>query len=83
MNFKDGENLVFLFGQARSGTTLLQRLLGQNSEIFTYSEGWILLQPLFALKEKGTVSPFYGHRICVNALNDFLTQSEYGKGTYF
>lgn len=48
-----GENLVFLISQPRAGSTMLQRILGSHPKIHTLSEPWIMLHPLYALKEDG------------------------------
>jgi len=66
-----GENLIFLISQPRSGSTLLQRILGANEQIYTVSEPWIMLQPLFALKERGMQAK-YEWELGKNALQDLL-----------
>ena len=48
-----GENLIFLISQPRAGSTLLQRMLGSHPEIYTVSEPWIMLHPLYAMRSKG------------------------------
>lgn len=40
-------NLIFLISQPRSGSTLLQKILGNHSEILTVGEPWILLPGLY------------------------------------
>jgi len=76
MNNKDGSNLIFLIGLPRSGTTLLQVLLGQNPEIFTYSESWVLLPLVFGVKNGGMIAPSFGMNIYRTAIQDLLSQSE-------
>ena len=47
----NGEPLIFVAGQPRSGTTLLQRILGGHPDVLTTSETWLLLHPLNAFRE--------------------------------
>jgi len=78
----DGRDLIFLIGLPRSGTTLLQSLLGQHKDIFTYSESWVLLPPLFWLKEGKLIAPAYGSSSSTWALEDLLAKSRHGSATY-
>ena len=48
-----GKNLIFLISQPRAGSTLTQKILGCHSQIYTISEPWIMLHPLYALKKQG------------------------------
>ncbi len=68
-----GEGLVFLAGLPRSGTTLLQRLLGSHSQIHTLTEPWLMLHPLYALREQG-IATDYGAPLARLALQEFLGQ---------
>ena len=50
MNKKgEGENLIFLISQSRAGSMMSQRIPGSYSNIYTVSEPWILLGPLYPL----------------------------------
>jgi hypothetical protein len=51
-------NLVFLISQPRSGSTLLQKLLSQNSLIHTQSEPWLMLHPAYSLKGTGVYAEY-------------------------
>lgn len=82
MDFENGRNLIFLIGQPRSGTTLLQTLLGQHPDIFTHSESWVLLPSLFALKEGKLIAPAYGAQSCTWAIEDLLEKSGGIRDTY-
>ena len=62
---------IFIFSLPRSGSTLLQRILGTHSEICTTSEPWLLLPFLYTNKEKGVFAE-YGHRASVEAIQDFV-----------
>jgi len=52
------EQLVFLISQPRSGSTLLQKILGAHPAIHTTSEPWLALFPLYLLRDKGVSSEF-------------------------
>jgi len=68
---KQGENLIFLIAQPRSGSTLLQRILGSHPGIHTRSEPWIMLHPLYALRTDGHVAD-YDTGLAGSALREFL-----------
>ncbi|MFV1990599.1 MAG: sulfotransferase, partial [Acidimicrobiales bacterium] len=44
---------AFLLSLPRSGSTLLQRLLGAHSMVATVAEPWLLIPPLYALRDEG------------------------------
>lgn len=46
-------NLIFLISQPRSGSTLLQKLIATSNQIDTLQEPWLMLHPLYALKDHG------------------------------
>jgi hypothetical protein len=77
MNYSNGENLIFLISQPRSGSTLLQLMLSGSPEIATTSEPWIALHPIFALHD-GAIDPQYGANLAKEALLEFLKQSGVG-----
>lgn len=54
------KNLVFLISQPRSGSTMLQAILGSHPEVYTCSEPWIALPFIYALKESGAEFEFNG-----------------------
>jgi len=54
------EQIIFLISQPRSGSTLLQAILGSHPEVHTCSEPWIALPFIYALKEKGSEFEFNG-----------------------
>lgn len=64
-------DLVFLISQPRAGSTLLQYLLAGHAEIHTTAEPWLMLHPVYALREQGHEAE-YGARIAYRALQDFL-----------
>ncbi len=81
MNNKNANNMIFLISQPRSGSTLTQRILGSHSEIYTQSESWILLHPLFAFKDKGIYTEYDIH-LYQKAANDFINLLPGGKDEY-
>ena len=50
---------------------MLQKILGSHPEIFTTSEPWIALSPLYGLREEGVRAEF-GHGLARRALREFL-----------
>ena len=77
---KYGGNLIFVFSLPRSGSTLLQYILGGHPEILTLPEPWILLHPLYALKKQGIATEYESH-LAQKALEGFLENCG-GKETY-
>lgn len=76
------ENLIFLISQPRSGSTLLQRILGNHPEIYTRSEPWIMLHSGFSLKQDN-MQASYNIDTWKHAFNDFITNlPKDGKGVY-
>jgi len=45
----EGQNLIFLISQPRAGSTMTQQVLGNHPDIYTVSEPWIMLPPLYSL----------------------------------
>lgn len=52
------DKLIFLISQPRSGSTLLQAVLGSHPDIHTSSEPWIALPFIYALKQEGSEFEF-------------------------
>ena len=48
-----GSKLVFLISLPRSGSTLLQKMLARHTAIHTTAEPWLMLHPVYALKDAG------------------------------
>lgn len=72
---------LFLFSLPRSGSTLLQRMLGCHSEISTVNEPWILLPLLYSLRDRGVYAE-YGHRTAAKAIEDLCAQLPGGADAY-
>ena len=72
MNMKD--NMLFVIGSPRSGSTLLQRMLSSHPEIFSCPEPH-LLTPLAHLGYYATVDKApYDHLRAVDAIRGFVTE---------
>lgn len=67
-------NLIFILSQPRSGSTLLQLLLGGHPDIATASEPWLALHPLYSLHEGG-IAAEYDAGLARIALLQFLKDS--------
>ena len=77
----DGSNLVFIACQPRSGSTLLQRILGTHPSIHTVSEPWVMLHPTYALQENG-VQAEYDANLARTGLELFLGELPKGRRDY-
>jgi len=76
-----GENLIFILSTPRSGSTLLQRLIANNPDIFSDVESWFLLHPLYAMHDSG-INTEYGHSGALGALNHYLNSYANGLATF-
>jgi len=81
MNISNSNNIIFLISQPRSGSTLLQRILGSHPSIHTQSEPWILLHPLFPLKYEEIVTP-YNSWLYSLGMKDFISSLPQGNEQY-
>jgi hypothetical protein len=45
---ENGDGLIFLLSQPRSGSTMLQRMLGGHPDVHTVAESWLMLTPFHA-----------------------------------
>jgi hypothetical protein len=76
-----GSSVAFLISQPRSGSTLLQRILGRHPSVATRSEPWILLPGFYTLKPH-SVTAEYDAEIAGQAMSDFLSQIPAGEDEY-
>ncbi len=76
-----GENLVFILSQPRSGSTLLQRVLSGHSEIAASSEPWLLLHPVYGLRQEGIWTD-YGADWAAQGVSEFLEHYTDGTDVY-
>jgi hypothetical protein len=75
MNMDTGftdRQLIFLVSQPRAGSTLLQAILAGAEEVHTTAEPWLMLHPLYALRETGHTAD-YDATVAHRALQDFLS----------
>ena len=63
--------IIFIASQPRSGSTLLQSVLSNNSHVATTSEPWFLL-PLLSMFDGQGVSAHFNQKLAVRAINDFM-----------
>lgn len=75
-------NLIFLISQPRAGSTLTQKILGNHPKIYTASEPWLMLHPLYALKKNGYEAE-YNSYWARSGLESFLELMPNQKQTYF
>ena len=80
MERMDG-NLIFLITLPRSGSTLLQHVLGNHPDIITLPEPWLMLHLVYALKQEQLQAP-YNARLSGRALQEFLGYLPGGRDTY-
>jgi glycosyltransferase involved in cell wall biosynthesis/Flp pilus assembly protein TadD len=76
-----GERLLFAISQPRAGSTLLQRILAAHPAIYATAEPWLMLHPLYALRERGHTAD-YNAEWARTALRDFCSNLEGGEEAY-
>jgi len=67
------DQLIFMISLPRSGSTLLQKILGGHSDIYTRSEPWLMLHPLYAFKTEG-IQTRYNAELAVAGVQNFLQE---------
>ena len=75
------ENLILLISQPRAGSTLLQRILAGHPDVHTTAEPWLMLHPVYALREEGHCAEYDAH-LALKALRDFCATLEDGQEHY-
>src|SRR5688572_18285566 len=76
------EDLIFIIGSPRSGSTLLQRMIGSHSEVFTHPEPH-LITPLAYLGYHHTVDQApYDHINAAEAFREFVDELPRGEEDY-
>ncbi len=76
-----GENLIFIISLPRSGSTLLQRILGGHPEVTSTSEPWIMLHPAYGRRTEG-IRTDYGADWAALGVNEFLEHYTDGPEVY-
>jgi len=66
-----GEDLIFIISQPRSGSTLLQRVLSGHPGIQTSAETWLMLPPVYAMKPEACITE-YNAKSAATGARDFL-----------
>jgi hypothetical protein len=72
---------LFIFSLPRTGSTLLQRILGAHDQIATVTEPWILLPFIYSLRPTGLLSK-YSQTHLFRAVEDFYGELPRGKEDY-
>jgi hypothetical protein len=72
---------IFIFSITRSGSTLLQRVIGSYPDVATVSEPWLLIPLLYTLRRRG-IAAEYTHPLAVDAIEDFCLQLPCGVEDY-
>jgi len=72
---------IFLFSISRSGSTLVQRIIGAHQGVATASEPWLLLPHAYTLRPQG-VDAEYVHPLLVAAIEDFCDGLPGGRDDY-
>jgi hypothetical protein len=75
------DQLIFLISMPRSGSTMLQKMLGAHTQIYTRSEPWVMLHPLQALKTNGIYAR-YDASLAARGANDFVHGLPGGRASY-
>jgi hypothetical protein len=74
--------LIFLVSQPRAGSTLLQSILAGADEVHTTAEPWLMLHPLYALRETAHAAD-YDAVVAYRALQDFLNTLNEREEAYY
>jgi SAM-dependent methyltransferase len=74
--------LIFLVSLPRSGSTLLQHVIAGHPSVGSTAEPWILLAPVYALRESAAQFE-YGSRAGRVGLKEFLERIEGGEDRYY
>lgn len=69
---------LFVFSLPRSGSTLVQRVLGAHPDIATAAEPHILLPVLYATRTAGARADYW-HESAAEAIGDFIEQLDGGR----
>lgn len=76
-----GHDLIFLISQPRSGSTLMQRVLAGHPDIQTSAETWMMLHPVYSLRQEG-IETEYNARWRREAMDEFLANYTDGPAVY-
>lgn len=76
------DQLIFMISLPRSGSTMLQKILGAHSEIYTRSEPWLMLHPLHALKSEH-IQARYNASLAEAGVRDFISGLPEGGESFY
>lgn len=76
-----GADLIFILSLPRSGSTLLQRVLGGHPEVGVSSEPWLLLHPAYGRRSEGILTDYDADWAAL-AVNEFLQHYTDGDDAY-
>lgn len=77
----NSKRLIFLISQPRSGSTLLQHILGSHPEVHTLPEPWFMLHLVYGMRKSGMRTE-YDVGAANKALKNFLKQLPEGESAY-
>jgi Sulfotransferase family len=77
----DGRELIFVVSQPRSGSTLLQHILGSHPDVHTSPEPWLLLPLVYTRRAAGITSEF-NQRRAADAIDGLLDSVPDGRSLY-
>src|ERR1700679_3213910 len=72
---------IFLLSISRTGSTLIQRIVGAHEGVATVSEPWLLLPHAYTLRPAG-IDAEYVHPLLVAAIEDFSAELPRGREDY-
>ena len=72
---------IFLLSISRTGSTLIQRIIGAHEGVSTAPEPWLLLPHAYTLRPRG-VDAEYVHPLLVTAIEDFCDRLPDGRDDY-
>lgn len=72
---------LFLLSLPRSGSTLVQRVMGAHPDVATAAEPWVLLPHAYATRATGVYAE-YGHALAARAIQEFAQGLPGGEETY-
>jgi hypothetical protein len=73
---------IFVLSLPRSGSTLVQRVLGAHRQIGTVAEPWLLLPHAYALREQGMAAE-YTQPVAARAIREFVDGLPGGEDAYW
>lgn len=72
---------IFIFSLPRSGSTLLQRIIGSDDKISFAGEPWLLLPLFYSIKERGALAE-YNHHVMTLGLRGFSEELSKNESSY-